>query len=116
MAGKEREAVTQAELQRWRDANADTPRLLPDLHERKIRNKTVKRLISMLTKNANEPDRIGRRVLVLNWLLQEEENVKPQSQKHLAQILGVSEGRVSQMLSAVEDGLEKIRKDGREKS
>ena len=108
--------MTEEELQRWRAVNAETPRLLGDLHERKVRNETVKMIVSMLTKNACEPDRIGRRVLVLNWLLQEKENVKPQSQKNLAQILGVSEGRVSQMLSAIEDGLEKIRIDGREKS
>lgn len=84
--------------------------------EPKIRAEAIKGVVALLTKNARDPERIGRRVLVLEWLLQDEEKIKSDSQKLLAQSLGVTEGRVSQLVSAVEDALTKIKNGGEEKS
>lgn len=103
--------MTDEELQRWRAVNDAKVNPSKDLCERQIRDETMKRLVSILTRNANEPETIGRRVVVLEWFLQDENSIQPLKQKDLAQRLGVTEGRVSQMLSVVEDDLATIRKE-----
>jgi hypothetical protein len=100
--------MTEAEYQRWRAAQP-LAQSSGGFSERKIRSNAVADLMALLTKHAREPETIGRRVLLAAWLLQNEKEVKPETQKSLAEKWGVSEARVSQAISAMGDELEKIR-------
>jgi len=106
-----KEGMTDEQLKHWLQVNFPKAKGTGEMRERDIRHDTVKRVISYVTKNACEPETIGRRIVVLDWYFQDEDSIQPLKQKDLAQRLGVTEGRCSQMLSAAEDALAEILKE-----
>lgn len=71
----------------------------------RVRREMWRALLDYLTRCASDPDRIGRRVLLVRHLLQEDVEFG-ESQLSLANKLGVSEARVSAALNEIRDFLE----------
>lgn len=75
--------------------------------EREIRERTIDYLMKIFTRNAQDPERIGRRVLYMQFIL-DNEKVFP-SMKDLADRLGVSSSAASQGVAAMLEELEGLR-------
>jgi hypothetical protein len=77
------------------------------VEDRRIRSETIDRLVALLTKNAREPERIGQRVLVMEFILSREKGFPVM--KDLAQRMGVSPARASQAVAAMYEEIEAAR-------
>jgi len=62
---------------------------------------TLRETLALLTKDGSDRE-VGRRTLLVAWLL---DKSRVGSQKALAKRMGVSEGRVSQMLATLRRGI-----------
>ncbi len=75
--------------------------------EREIRERTIDYLMKIFTKNAKDPDRIGRRVLYLQFILNGQRGFPVMTE--LAERLGVSLSCVSRGVSEREAELEALK-------
>jgi hypothetical protein len=80
---------------------------LTDIEARQTRDQTIRALLRWLMRDARDPTRIGRRVLILNYRL----NGQPAGDRmlKLAKELGVSSARVSIAVADAEAEIFRIR-------
>jgi uncharacterized protein YigA (DUF484 family) len=78
-----------------------------DIHDRRIRDETMREVIGRLTQNAREPDRIGRRVLAWQFkLAQGDERDKLLT---FAARLKVTSAAASQAVTAAQEDIHEVR-------
>lgn len=75
--------------------------------EREIREKAIEYLMEIFTRNAQDPERIGRRVLYMQFILDREKGFP--SMKELAAKLRVTPSAASQGVAAMLEDLEALR-------
>lgn len=80
---------------------------LPSAEVQAGRLQTIKYVVRYLTKDAKDPERIGRRVLV--WQYQLHRNESSEKVKSLAARLGVSQPRASRAIADAEASLFSIK-------
>ena len=81
---------------------------LSDIELRRCRHETIRAVIGFLARAARSPRRVGLRVLLLDFALQDQE-VRGK-QKELAARLGLTEGRTSKAIADLSASLDELRK------
>jgi hypothetical protein len=81
------------------EPEAQEPGMLTADDAARLRRETITRFLTFLTTKAKEPGVIGRRAMLLAYVIGIAGGAK--SQKELADILKISEGRVSQLLKKI---------------
>lgn len=85
---------------------SDTPQRT--LSEADIRHDERRRLIRFLNRSAKDPARVGKRVILLGLIFDNDDEWHPTKGKDLAERLGVSEACVSKGLAALQRGLRQL--------
>ena len=81
---------------------------LAEIKLARVRHETIRSLVAFLARGSSSAQRVGKRVLLLDFMLRAGEEDR-EKQKVLARRLGISEARVSARISDLARSLESLR-------